>query len=435
MRKRIIKAGVLAAVFIAALLVSSLLINRGTDDKIVDMGAPALPRVSFFVGGTEVNPLFGYTQDMDITAMRDTIVPLGTDGSLKMRIQAEEGQVDAARYEVYSLNGEDMYTKGEVRIPEGEAETRLDIGNILSESNREAVLKVILTLGDDPVSYYTRIALPDDITTAECLAFAQQFHEDAMARQNTEEMESYLEPGDESDNTTYQTVNIHSDINHIQWGELSPEVVGDVEWSIKESNTVYTSILAVYQVSCRDEDGRTALCNVREFFRVRSLKGTIYLLDYNRDMEQIFSGGTDEFSGDGILFGIASGEIPYRTNKDGTVAALCRRGISGCTTASAETDPGIQLCGPGRTGYTEQKRPACRPHHRDGRQRQYFFCCIRIYERGFHEGEVGVGIYYFSADSNVIEEQALSRAQSRTPSRPMNWQGWCIIITEKTFCM
>ena len=149
MRKRIIKAGVLAAVFIAALLVSSLLINRGTDDKIVDMGAPALPRVSFFVGGTEVNPLFGYTQDMDITAMRDTIVPLGTDGSLKMRIQAEEGQVDAARYEVYSLNGEDMYTKGEVRIPEGEAETRLDIGNILSESNREAVLKVILTLGDD----------------------------------------------------------------------------------------------------------------------------------------------------------------------------------------------------------------------------------------------------------------------------------------------
>ena len=26
--------------------------------------------------------------------------------------------------------------------------------------------------------------------------------------------------------------------------------------------------------------------------------------------------------------------------------------------------------------------------------------------RGFHEGEVGVGIYYFSVDSNVIEEQA-----------------------------
>ena len=54
MRKRIIKAGVLAAVFILALVVSSLLINRGTDDKIVDMGAPSLPRISFYVGNTEV---------------------------------------------------------------------------------------------------------------------------------------------------------------------------------------------------------------------------------------------------------------------------------------------------------------------------------------------------------------------------------------------
>ena len=407
MRKRIIKAGVLAAVFIAALLVSSLLINRGTDDKIVDMGAPALPRVSFFVGSTEVNPLFGYTQDMDITAMRDTIVPLGTDGSLKMRIQAEEGQVDAARYEVYSLNGEDMYTKGEVRIPEGEAETRLDIGNILSESNREAVLKVILTLGDDPVSYYTRIALPDDITTAECLAFAQKFHEDAMARQNTEEMESYLEPGDESDNTTYQTVNIHSDISHIQWGELSPEVVGDVEWSIKESNTVYTSILAVYQVSCRDEDGRTALCNVREFFRVRSLKGTIYLLDYNRDMEQIFSGGTDEFSGDGILFGIASGEIPYRTNKDGTVAAFVQeRNLWLYNGARGELTRVFSFADQeGRDTRSKNDQHAVRIIGMDD-SGNISFAVYGYMNRGFHEGEVGVGIYYFSADSNVIEEQA-----------------------------
>ena len=86
MRNRIIKVGVLAAVFVLALVVSSLLINRGTDDKIVNMGSPSLPRISFFVGDTEVNPLPGYTRDMDITAMRDTIIPLGTDGSLRIRI-------------------------------------------------------------------------------------------------------------------------------------------------------------------------------------------------------------------------------------------------------------------------------------------------------------------------------------------------------------
>ena len=46
MKKRIIKTGVLAVVFIAALFVSSLLLNRSGDDEIIDMGAPTLPRMS-----------------------------------------------------------------------------------------------------------------------------------------------------------------------------------------------------------------------------------------------------------------------------------------------------------------------------------------------------------------------------------------------------
>ena len=68
MKRRLIRAGVLIVVFIAALVIGSIVINSGTDDEIVDMGSPTLPRISFTVGGTEVNPLFGYVQDMDITA-------------------------------------------------------------------------------------------------------------------------------------------------------------------------------------------------------------------------------------------------------------------------------------------------------------------------------------------------------------------------------
>ena len=50
MKRRLIKAGVLGAVFFIALVVGSLVINRGTDDKIVDMGAPSIPRISFLYG-------------------------------------------------------------------------------------------------------------------------------------------------------------------------------------------------------------------------------------------------------------------------------------------------------------------------------------------------------------------------------------------------
>ena len=407
MRKRIIKAGVLAAVFIAALLVSSLLINRGTDDKIVDMGAPSLPRVSFYVGDTEVNHLPGYTRDMDITAMRDTIIPLGTDGSLKINIHADGTPVDSVAYEVYSLDGSEQYAKGEANVPGEDGQTVLGIGRILSEENREAVLKIILDLGEETAGYYTRIALPEDITTLECLSYAEKFHTDALTKQNTEETDSHLEPGDESDNTTFQTVNIHSNINHVQWGDLEPEVVGDVEWSIKESNTVYTSILANYQVSCRGEDGEAALYNIREFFRVRSLKGKIYLLDYNRDMEKVFRGNTAEFSENGILFGIASADIPYITNEDEDIAAFVQ-------------ERNLWLYN-GRTGEITQVFSFADQEGRDMRSRNdqhavriismdddgnLAFMVYGYMNRGFHEGEVGVGIYYFSVDSNVIEEEA-----------------------------
>ena len=80
------------------------------------MGAPTLPRISFTVDGTEVNPLFGYVQDMDITAMRDTITPLETDGSLIMNIEADGREISDIRYEVYSLDGEDMYTDGKADV-------------------------------------------------------------------------------------------------------------------------------------------------------------------------------------------------------------------------------------------------------------------------------------------------------------------------------
>ena len=189
MKKRLIKVGVLVAVFIATLVISSLIINSGTDDEIVDMGSPTLPRVSFTVGNTEVNPLFGYVQDMDVTAMRDTITPLGAGGSLTVNIEENGNEISDIAYEVYSLDGEDKYTEGKADVPDEDGQALLQLGNILSDEVREAVLKVILTTGDETVSYYTRIAAPTDLTTQECLEYAMDFHDKAINQEGTEDLQ------------------------------------------------------------------------------------------------------------------------------------------------------------------------------------------------------------------------------------------------------
>ena len=408
MKRRAIKAGVLIIVFIAALVISSMIINSGTDDEIVDMGAPTLPRVSFTVGETEVNPLFGYEQDMDITAMRDTITPLNADGSLSVNIEENNNEITGIQYEVYSLDGQDKYAEGEAEVPQEGESVNLRLANAVAGDVREAVLKIILTVGDDSVSYYTRVAMPNGLSTSTCLAYALDFHDKAINKTASEELQSHLEPGEESDNTTYQTVNIHSDITHIQWGDLQPEIVGDVEWSIKESNTVYTSILAKYQVSCQNENGEAALYNVKEFFRVRFLVDTIYLLDYNRDMEQIFQGTEQEFDGNGILFGITSADdIQYETNSDESVVAFVQERnlwlYDGNEDKLTEVFSFSDQEGRDMRSRNDQHAIRIISVDDDG---NLAFAVYGYMNRGYHEGEVGVGIYYFSADRNAIEEKA-----------------------------
>lgn len=407
MKRRVIKGVILGVIFIIALIVSSLVLNRGAEDEIVDIGAASLPRVSFLVDDREVNILFGYVNEMDITAMRDTITPLEENGTLQMNLKAGGQEVSRIQYEVYSLNGEETYRTGEVEEITADTPMVLELGDALSDSVQEAVLRVILTSGEKTISYYTRIEMPDEITAAECLTFAQDFHTKAIEKSAAEELSTYLEPGEESDNTTYQTVNIHSDITHIQWGELNPEVIGDVSWSIKESNSVYTSLLAKYQVNCEDDNGQLQTYNIKEFFRVRLSGETIYLLDYNRDMQQVFNANLQAVDENGIRFGIASGDIQYVTNEDDTVTAFVQE--RDLWLYNKNTDELLRVFsfanqeGSDERSRNDQHAVRIISLEDDG---SMAFAVYGYMNRGNHEGEVGVGIYYFDVDRNAIEEKA-----------------------------
>ena len=235
------RIGILSGVFLLALVVSSLLTNRGTADQTISLGDPTLPRVSFSVEDHTVNILAGYVDEMDITAMRDTITPVPDNGILRLGLEKKGNEIENVQYEVYSLDGGTTYLQDTVRDLTGSSVT-LDVNRGLPEGVQEAVLKVILeTAEKEQIFYYTRIEWQSGLSIAECLDFAVQFHDATFGAENGLNLGGYLEPGEESDNTTLQTVNIHSDLSQVKWGELEPQISTEVEWSIKESNSVYTS--------------------------------------------------------------------------------------------------------------------------------------------------------------------------------------------------
>lgn len=407
MRKGLKKAGILLIAFVAALVLFAKILNRGTEDMTVNMGEATLPRISFRVAEQSINPLAGYTQEMDITAVRDTITPLTSGEELRLQTESFGRTIEKIQYEVYSLDGSETYLNGQAK--EGSEEIFvLKLRGAIPEDTQEAVLKVILSVdaGEDTqkVYYYTRIVRQDGLSLRECLDFAGALHENTFKKTEKDMWETYLEPGEESDNTTYQTVNIHSDIEHIQWGDLSPEIISEVEWSIKESNTVYTSMLVKYQVECGGE--AQGIYNIREFFRVRCIEGEMYLLSYDRTMNEVFD-GANSIEKDGVMLGLTDEHIPYVTNEKGDVLAFVQERELWSYNRGEHTLALVFSFGnaDGQDVRSRNDEHAVRIIEVQD-SGSMTFAVYGYMNRGTHEGLVGAGVYYYDAKECVIEEKA-----------------------------
>ena len=79
MKKIIIRILTLAAIFVLAVVGFYWYLNQGTTDTTETMAEATFPLVYMKNGDSLLNCLHGYTQEMDVTAMRDTLTPLEND--------------------------------------------------------------------------------------------------------------------------------------------------------------------------------------------------------------------------------------------------------------------------------------------------------------------------------------------------------------------
>lgn len=320
MKDKIIKVGVLTAVFIAAVMIFSFITNQGNSDMTVEMDAATFPTISFVSEGKEINHLVGYKDEMNIPAMRDTITPVNQDNTVEMHLKLYEMQPKSMTYEVYTLDGKERLLQ---RTEKTLKETmELSVGNVLLKG-KEGVLKITLNIDEEQnIRYYTRIAKSNEYHVKECVQFVQTLHTNMINKADTDSISAVIEPNADGDNTTFQHVTIHSDLDHVTWGKLLPEVVGDIQWDIKEMTTTYMSMQLKYQVKCKGDENEEEIHNVKEFFRVRYLKGKLYLLNYDRTMNQVLESSSKILSGKGIHLGIVPKNIQYETNEDGSIVSF-----------------------------------------------------------------------------------------------------------------
>lgn len=404
MKERTMRIVILSFVFIVAIIGFSHWTNRGSAGITADMGAPTLPTISFDMKGREVNTLVGHVREMNVTAMRDTIAICDKENALTVRLHHNEKVIDKLKYEIYSLDGKNLLHEDSVE--EVKDAVSISVGKVLS-GNEEAVLKLTLYVEETPIYYYTRIIKDKDNRLQECVDYVLGLHGDILKKQNTQAIKKVMESNAQGNNRTLQQVTIHSDLDHVLWGNLKPEILGEVQVDITEAKEAYTSVLLTYQVRCAGDNNEEEIYKVREFFKVAQGKERIYLIEYNRSLEEVFQTSNVVLSSKGVILGLADENLQYKVNERETIVAFVQ--ANELWNYNKDEDAFSLIF-----SFAESEKEDVRNHtdkhtiqilSMDDNGNMTFSVCGYM-NRGMHEGESGIAVYFYNQSQNCVEEEA-----------------------------
>ena len=406
MRKGIQKFLILLAVFIMALFGFSKLTNHETKDLTTDLAAPTLPVVYFEDNDHLVNELHGYVNEMSVISMRDTITPLPENGKLSLRIDPYDNKISKVTFQIRSLNGDRLVQDGEVQVSGDKSAMTgtISVENLLQEQT-EYQLILQVTSGEQTSYYYTRIMEAGKSQIDDCVDFVEEFHAITMDKERQSELSSYMEPSSVADNTTLQKVTINNSLSQACWGDFVGTEVTTPVVSIKEMNDDYQVILLEYIMSSVGDNGESEYYNVEEYYRVRVGAEKIYLLSFERTMEEVFRGEGNQISKDTIDLGIRSENVSYKTNETGNVICFVQQGelwsynqIENSLTRvfSFRSQEGMDI----RENYQEHDIRILRVDEGGSLD----FVVYGYMNCGEHEGQVGVSVCHYDGVTNTVEE-------------------------------
>lgn len=409
MKRSVLKGIFFGVVLFAALFLFETVMNLGNTDMTAEMPPASYPLVYMNVSGEMVNCLHGYRNEMEAAYMRDTITPLENGRDLGITVEKFGTGIESVFYQVRSSDGSRLIE--ETQITDFEETENLLTADFtvkdLLEQGREYNLIVILQLdtGRD-VRYYTRILPGEDYHVWEKTEFVRRFHEDTFDKANVEEnLSMYLESSREGDNSSFGRVDIHSSWDQVTWGDLPVEKISDAVVDIKEMMPQTASFQVHYRVKIPWE-GREEKYLVTEYYRIRYTADRMYLLDFEREMSQLFDEKKEVYNNNKISLGIQGAEQVKLTECDGgnIFAFVVGNRLFSYNVAdnklallfSFQNEDNDDR----RTVYDKHKIKVLNVDEAGNVQ----FVVYGYMNRGHHEGENGVQVNYYNSSQNMIEE-------------------------------
>ena len=329
MKRTIIRSCVCVVTFVAALIVSSMLLNRGNTDMTADMEPPRLPSVYVDADGLRVNMMDGYLGEMEEEYMRGRLLPIGTDRKLSIGILTYGTQVESLAFEVRSADGtrlvEDTQVSG-MTEEDGVLKADIVLKDLIDEGTEYCVI-FKLTLEDGrEASYYMRVIQQESPGMQEKLDFVASFSEDTFDDASCAALAVYMETDSSEDNSTLSRVTIHSSLDQLGWGSLDVRRETEPVFTIMDMTGQTASIQVEYLVSYTRYE-REVHAFVKEVYSIRTGTERMYLLDYERTMSEYFSEDASSFVDEEVVLGIRDTDVEMVESEGGNIVAFAQNGV------------------------------------------------------------------------------------------------------------
>lgn len=420
MKRTLQKAGILFLIFIAALVIY-FVSARNTMEKentvYTSMEEPSLPVVYTKLNGKEINCLHGYMQDMGNQAARDSISVLPENRELGIKITEYGNTITGISYEVRNLSLDRLIERTDITewdSSEGITTAVLPIQNLLMR-NEPYYLTLNVSTSESQIRYYTRIVWPDNNYAYDMVSLAEEFSRKSLDYEQARELVSYLETNDTEDNSSLGHVTIRASFSHLTWDGLDVEMAGEPQVTLQEFDGIMGQVKVRYTVAITESDNTRTLVDTEDNFTMKWNEKRIYLMNYERNANEMFTGEREAFSGKRILLGITNDNmiksvkspksryLAFKTGGDLWCYDQTDNELVRIFTFDSSKDDGI------RSRYDRHDVKILSVQE-DG---TVDFLVYGYMNRGKYEGRMGVIYYSYDAEKDtVIEKFYLASSES-----------------------
>ena len=369
-----------------------------------------LPTLSMLYHEREINRTFGYTEEMDLQYIRDSIFILDSGYDLDIQADMYGNGISALSFSVTDIENHQLIQNSQVTdyklTDDDRLSATLRIDNTIDE-DAEYFIDILLTDADGrEIHYYSRIMRNTTSPVKEMMDLVLEHHSALYDKSKKEYLVQFQTPNSAvNDSTNFGDISLYSNVGSMYWGTMGVQVITEPVISIVDVDSDIGFYRLKYQVGRTAEDGREEYYNVSEYYRTRMYGESQFILSYERHVDQIFVPDASDVGNKSVLIGIASDpDIQTMTNAEGNRNVfVADKAIWFMDTQtktlqkvfSFETNP-TDL----RQNYDQHDIKLLKITDNGDFQ----FIVYGYMNRGMHEGQAGIGLYTYYSDRNEVRE-------------------------------